>query len=100
MAILTPFFIFLELKSRKGSYGDKEGDTSAFEDIAQFKSCQALVKNVIGKLPGDAILKADGYLYTYFVADDNIRENRRMLISGTEARRFLGLSNYFYRAIR
>ena len=100
-----PFFFFLELKSRKVSYGDKEGDTTAFKDRAQFKRCQALVKDVIGKLPEDALLKADGYLYTYFVADDNIeskffKENRRMLISGTEAMRFLGLFNDFYRAIR
>ena len=84
-----PLFIFLELKSRKVGYGDKEGDTSAFKDIAQFKSCQDVIK----QLPGDALMKVDGYLYTYFVADDNIeskffKENRRMLIRGTEARKF------------
>ena len=33
---------------------------------------QAMIKRMIEELPDNALLKADGFLYAYFVADDSV----------------------------
>ena len=104
-AYSDPFFFFLELKPPGVWPNDKDGMKMKYKDPIDYVKSQAMIDRVIGSLPGDALLKADGYLYCYFVASGTIesrfyKDSRRMVISGSEANFFLRFFGDFYKALR
>ena len=102
---IDPFFFFFEIKSPNVWPDDNDRKEMIFTDRTQFVKSRAMLKRVTDKLPHDALLKADGYLYAYFVADDDVvskfyEDSGRLVISGKEAQKFLRAFRDFYKAIR
>lgn len=100
-----PFFFFIELKSPDVWPDDEDRKEEAFKKRTQYNRSQMLIERVLERLPDDAQFKRNGFLYAYFVAKDNVaskiyKNNSRVVISGTEAKRFLRCFRDFYKAIR